>query len=446
MKMSIALAGFVVVCLTAHARGTTYYVGSGPRASDGNPGMSSSAPFATPQHAAGIANPGDTIVLMSGTYTNLSPDGAVIDITRTGTPNGWITFKAAPKQHPILRSTGWAQILIHGGASYIRIEGLDIYGHANDISLADAQKHAKDGGFTSTNSNGISIDGRQDGVKKPQHIEIVGNVVRNCPGGGVAVCQADYITITDNIVFDNAWWSPYETSGISIWQAWNADDASGYHNFIERNQTFGNRNYIPDINSGQITDGNGIILDDSKNTQAGSKEGVYRGRTLIANNLCYGNGGSGIHAFMSEHVDVFNNTCVDNNRTPENHGGQAFANSADDASFRNNILEGPFDKPINSNWNNGKVDWDYNIFWGGKPEVSGPHDLRVDSKVKVSRIGDRLVVSEDPRSPAVNAGTATLAVKDDLLKRRRPEGKRIDIGCLQIRSQGDGLGDMAPFH
>lgn len=429
--MSIAFVTAVSLCLTTSTRASTYYVGTGPNASDQNAGTSVASPFATPQHAADIVNPGDTVLLLSGVYTNASPDGAVIDIVRSGNPNAWIQFKAAPKQHPILRSTGWAHISIHHGASYIRIEGLDIFGHADDISLADAQKHAHDGGFAYTNGNGISIDGRQDGPSKPKHVEIVGNVIRKCPGGGVGVCHADYLTVTDNIVFDNSWWSPYDTSGISIWQAWNADDATGYHNVVARNQCFGNRNYIPDIGSGHITDGNGIILDDCKNTQAGSTDGVYRNRTLIANNLCYGNGGSGIHAFMSEHVDILNNTCVDNNRTPEIHDGQLFPNSAGDASIENNILVGPPDKPINSNWNNGTVLWDYNIVWGGKAAIVGPHDLNVNPLIRVARVGDRLVFSMDAKSPAISAGVNSGAIRDDLLKHARPNTGAPDVGCLE---------------
>lgn len=433
MRMSISFAGIVVCCLAQFAGATTYYVGPGPQASDSNPGTSPSAPFASPQHAADVVNPGDVVLLLSGTYTNSYPDGAVIDIVRSGAPDKWIQFKAAPNQHPILRSTGWAHISIHGGASYIHIEGLDIFGHADDIPLAEAQKHSHDGLNAYTNSNGIAVDGRKDGQHKPHHIEIVGNVIRKCPGGGIGSCQADYMIVTDNIVFDNAWWSPYDNSGISIYQAWNADDVPGYHNVVVRNKSFGNRNYMADIGSGMITDGNGIILDDCKNTQAGSKEGAYRGRTLIANNLCYGNGGSGIHAFMSEHVDVLNNTCIDNNRCPDIHDGQCFPNSANDAVFRNNILVGPSDKPINSNWNNGTITWDFNIVWGGKAAIVGAHDMNVDPKIRIVRDHDRLVFSMDSKSPAIGAGIVTPAVQDDLLKHRRPRSKPCDIGCLQVK-------------
>jgi len=432
MRLFQTLTG-IFCLLPGLASATTYYVGTGPNASDGNPGTSASAPFATPQHAADIVMPGDIVLLLSGTYTNVDPNGSVIDITRSGTPKEWIQFKAAPNQHPILRSTGWGHISLHGGASYIRIEGLDIYGHADDISLAEAQKHAHDGGYAYTNGNGISVDGRKDGANQPHHIEIIGNTIRKCPGGGVGICHADYLTITDNKVFDNAWWSVYDTSGISIWQAWSKDNAPGYHNIVVRNQSYGNRNYIADIDSKTITDGNGIILDDCKNTQGGSAQGAYQGRTLIANNLCYGNGGSGIHVFMSDHADVLNNTCIDNNRSPEIHDGQLFSNSGNDIVMINNILVGPKDKPINSNWNNGHVVYDFNILWGGQAGLSGPHDLKIDPMFKVERQLDTLRFSESPKSPAIGAGTPFPALRDDLLHRTRHQGKGNDIGCLQIK-------------
>ena len=420
--------------LPAITQATTYYVGTGPTANDQGNGTSAAKPFATPQHAADLVKPGDTVLLLSGTDTNSYPDGAVMDISRSGSSSDWSQFKAAPGQHPVLRSTGWAHVNIHGSASYIRIEGLEIYGHAADIPLAEAQKYARDGLHAYTNGNGISIDGRNGGPQQPHHIEIVGNVIHDCPGGGVGAIHSDYLTIRDNIVYDNAWWSPYDTSGISIYQAWNYDDAPGYHNLVLRNQCFGNRNYIPDIGSRQITDGNGIIFDDGKNKQADSKQGPYRNRTLIANNLCYQNGGSGIHAFLSEHIDVVNNTCIENNQCPDIDSGQCFPNSCDDVKFINNILVGVPNKRINSNWMNGAVMWEHNLVWAGlKGEIVGNHDVAADPLIQISRINDRLKFTQSSQSPAKNSGLSFPFLKDDLLARPRRQGKTMDIGCLQLK-------------
>ena len=82
-----------------------------------------------------------------------------------------------------------------------------------------------------------------------------------------------------------------------------------YKNFITRNICYDNENFIPFDASGKITDGNGIIVDGNKNSQ---HPGVasYRGRTLVGNNLCYNNGGTGMHSYSSANVDFINNTAL----------------------------------------------------------------------------------------------------------------------------------------
>ena len=56
---------------------------------------------------------------------------------------------------------------------------------------------------------------------------------------------------------------------------------------------------------GNLTDGNGIIYDTCRG----------EGATLIENNLCYDNGGRGIHAFMSDNITIRHNTVYQNGRT-----------------------------------------------------------------------------------------------------------------------------------
>lgn len=432
MKLPTLLAGLLALVLTPScaSAATTYYVGQSPAASDSNSGKSPDSPFRTPQRAADAAQPGDTIYIMDGVYTNSNPDGYVLNIANSGRSTAWIRFDATARAHPIFRSSGWAAIKVD--ASYIEIRGLDLQGTAKTVPLAEAQAHSMDGSDVRTNNNGISIDGRSDGNHKPHHIVIDECVISDFPGGGIAVCQADYITAENNLVFDNSWYSPYSTSGISLWQCWNYDDAPGYHNRIVRNECFGNANLVPNMFTKTFTDGNGIILDDSKNTQNGSTLGPYRGRTLIANNLCYENGGSGIHTYSSEHADIVNNTCIDNNRTPAIDEGQTFPNASDDVKFLNNILVGPKDKLIDSNWNDSDVTWDYNLLWGGEAKITGPHDITADPDITIERVGDRLVIHMDPHSPAVGSGDRDVPIRDDLFGHPRPRGKPIDRGCVQV--------------
>lgn len=429
--LAAALALMAVAIGLSPCQATTYYVKAGLGASDSNSGTSPLNAFLTPQHAADVAQAGDTVLFMTGTYRNPTTNGTVMDITHSGKPDAPIVFSVMAGEHPVFRSGGWSAIHIHGGASYIEIKGLTLTGMSATLSLPEAKKREKDGQYARMNTNGIMVDGRQDGANKPHHITIDGNTVTMFPGGGIATCQADYITVTDNNVDDNAWYSVYGCSGISLYQCWNYDDATGYHNRVERNWCVGNKNEIPTMATGTFTDGNGIILDDSKNTQGGSTIGPYKGRTLIANNFCYENGGSGIHAFSSEHADIIYNTCIDNNMTPELKDGQIFPNASGDVRFENNILVGPALKPINSNWNNGAVTWDYNILWGGKAAIKGPHDITADPQVSITRIGQGIRLLISPRSPAIDKADPSLPISDDIYKSSRPKGKGCDIGCLE---------------
>ena len=63
---------------------TVYYVSSNS-GSNNNAGTSVTAPLATLQAAADLVQPGDTVQVMNGTYSNPSGDGAVLQITTSGT-------------------------------------------------------------------------------------------------------------------------------------------------------------------------------------------------------------------------------------------------------------------------------------------------------------------------------------------------------------------------
>ena len=158
------------------------------------------------------------------------------------------------------------------------------------------------------NGNGISVDGRNDGGNKPHHIRIAGNHVWQCPGGGINAIQADFVTIEDNLVHENAWYSRFANSGISAYQAWNFDDKPGPKIMIRRNHVFN----VDWSATNRLSDGNGIIIDDLRNTQNNSRLGVYRGGVRVENNLSFNNGGAGIQAFLCDDVEIVNNTVSKN--------------------------------------------------------------------------------------------------------------------------------------
>lgn len=405
----------------------TYYVsGTG---TDSNSGLSTSSPFRTIQKAANVTNPGDTVLIMNGVYTNANPYGHLLEITRSGTASAWITFKAYPGHFPKLQHNGWNGIMIQNGASYIEVNGLEIVGNNANVTLNYALSQKTNTSNPLTNGNCLSIDGRNNG--HPHHLRILNNKIHDCGGSGISVVQADYVTVENNEVYNNAWYSVYAQSGISFWQNWRFDTSQGYKMFIRKNKVYNNRQNIPWIVTGTLTDGNGIIIDDSRNTQNGSKLGAYTGRTLVENNISFKNGGSGIHTYSSDHVDIVNNTAYLNNQTPEIKDGQIFANKSSDIVIINNILYAYPGKNVNSNWNNTKVSYDYNLYANSTTiVVKGIHDIIADPLFVNPSIADFKLQA---RSSAINKGYTLTSLKTDFAGNPRPSGTAYDIGAYEYQ-------------
>jgi hypothetical protein len=247
------------------------------------------------------------------------------------------------------------------------------------VSPAYAQDHAQDLRDPRTNGSGITA-GDCGGGQVFHHIKISKNIVHASPGGGIGTCYADYITITGNATYRNAFWSPYAASGIGVWEMRDIDHVTGYKNFLVDNVSYDNREYIPIYSHGTITDGNGIIIDDNRNTQ--SNKVAYGGRTYVAHNVVYMNGGSGIHAYESQHVDIVYNTAYLNNQEPSLNKGQIFAWSSSDVLIMDNILCAAPGKHLYGSRDSGSSDvlYDYNILFNGTAEsqARGPHDILAD--------------------------------------------------------------------
>ncbi len=413
--------------LISIATPTTYYVsGSG---SDTNSGLSTSSPFKTIQRAANLTNPGDRVMIMNGVYTNSHPLGEVILITRSGNANAWISYQAYPGHKPKLKHNGWNGISMRNGVSYIEINGLEIEGNNSNITLNYALSQKTNTSNQLTNGNCIKIDGRNNG--HPHHIRILNNKIHSCGGAGISALQTDYLTIRGNEVFNNSWYSLYANSGITIYQSWNYDNTKGYRMSITNNEIYNNRQYVPWIANGAIQDGHGLIIDDSVHYQNGSTLPPYEGRTLIANNITYNNGGSGIITHRSAHVDILNNVSYLNNQSPEITHGQIIANISSDVKILNNILYAFPNKRVNNNWQNTNVTYDYNVYANSSTiSVKGPNDILADPKfINPSSADFRLQAT----SPAIDRGLVWNMIKTDYLNNPRPSGVRYDIGAYEYQ-------------
>ncbi|OGV57743.1 MAG: hypothetical protein A2X45_19575 [Lentisphaerae bacterium GWF2_50_93] len=403
---------------------TRYYVSE--TGHDANNGLSQEKPFRSIQRAADLTKPGDIVYIMNGTYTKDEPTGNILTITRSGKDNAFITYQALPGQTPKLKSKNWNAIKVEG-ASYISIDGLEIEGNSDNIKIEYALVQKDNRNNPATSGNGILIC--EKGGQNPHHITISNCKIYKCCGGGIASKHADYLTIEDNIVYENALYSPYGNSGISTYQNWNSDSNTGCKIIIRRNISRHNQNLVPFFAAGGITDGNGIIVDDLQNTQGSSKLGAYKGRTLIENNVVYCNGGRGIHVFHSDNVDIVNNTVYQNSQNPKIPEGEISVLWGSEIKVFNNIMYASKDKPANSvNEAKGTV-FDYNLVFNGN--FTGPVAHNVIDKNPLFTDEAKFDFTLQKKSPAVNAGTSELRVTRDMLNLQRPQGSAVDIGAYE---------------
>jgi hypothetical protein len=173
---------------------TTYYVdkdcvhGCNP-CSDSNSGTSWATAFCTIQKAASIVNPGDTVIVADGTYYDHNSDGFIVNLTRGGSSDSWITFKSENKWGAVLdgqnntASFGW---LFNTNAAYIRVEDFEIKG-------------CKWGGFWANSGSS-----NHDIYMFRNHIHNIGNYY--CENPDYGRCGAFIGANVYNITFDSNIW------------------------------------------------------------------------------------------------------------------------------------------------------------------------------------------------------------------------------------------------
>ncbi|MFJ8862393.1 right-handed parallel beta-helix repeat-containing protein [Streptomyces sp. NPDC102451] len=400
--------------------------------SDGNSGTDARHPFRTIQAAADRTLPGDTVYIMDGTYSESVPKSDVVVITRSGAPGAPITYRNYPGARPVIHPiTGWEGILV-SNASHLTFSGLTIQGNNKNLNLADAEKNASRDEPT-YNTNCLFVRGT-DGAH-PSHITVRDNDVSDCAGGGIAFKNnGDHITIDRNRVHGNAWYSVYANSGITALTPTDTDPSdTGYKIRITNNVAYDNEAKVKWAACDCYSDGNGIIIDSTLHEDDDLP--AYTGRTLIANNVAYNNGGSGIHAFSSSHVDIVNNTAYLNSRSPHLNYANIYAAYSDDVRLLNNVSYAREGKATNStNRNTASVVYDYNVYFNGTtPAVQGPHDVIADPQFSKATVDPR-TADFRPRagSPAIDTGVAFDAVPRDVRGFPRPLGGGTDRGAYEI--------------
>ncbi len=421
LKYACALSLFILFSFYALSAKPLYVSAAAAAGGDG----SLNRPYATLQKAADVTQPGDTVYVMNGTYSNGGTDNVVL-LSHSGTASQWIVFIAYLNHKPRLSFTGWGGFRSQS-AAYIEINGFEIVGNRDNLTLDFAKSH---GGTAETGGSGIEFDGRGQ-QNHPHHIRILNNSIFKCPGAGISMIQSDYITVDNNKIWGNAWYSQWAHSGCTIYQSWGIDTNTTTKIFVTRNLVYDNRSLVNWVVTSALSDGNGIIFDDSKHTQNGSTHGVYAGRTLIANNISFNNGGAGIHSFSSAHVDIVNNTGYYNGQVV--NYANIYAVDSKDVRVLNNVMVSAPGKPLT--WNSGdtNVTYDYNVYYGDQqPIVMGPHDIK-ENPLFVNASIDPLVANFhiSQGSPAIDKGTSALTLVSDYEGRPRPQNGLMDIGAYE---------------
>ncbi|MBB6734025.1 DUF4082 domain-containing protein [Cohnella zeiphila] len=428
MMMLVLALSMIYAAIPAAASGSIYYVST--TGNDSNPG-SSVSPFLTVAHAVSVVGPGDTIIVKSGTYHESVNLGSL-----SGTATDYITIKSEVPGGAYIDTTslgsGYNLEPFLGAPSYIEINGFELSSGAN--------------------SAGIHLDGGH-------HTKVYNNIIHNTGASGIQLDHGDYRFIENNIVYNTAYYMYFAGSGISLWQAHASDSNSGYHNIIRNNISYSNNN----LSGTAETDGNGIIFDDSRNTQNGSTLGAYTGSTLIEDNLTYDNGGRGIEVYLSDNVTVRNNTAYKNSTRNDSSTwrGEFYVVNSSNVTVANNvavtdssthsdnraILIGRYggDAMTNVIWRNNLT---YDTYDPGDPSYK-----RDTASTEVPTTAHGNILGEDPLfvdaanadfrltscSPAINAGTSSYgSSSDDLDGNSRTIGSAVDMGAYEFQSEVTG--------
>ncbi|MBU5348316.1 Ig-like domain-containing protein [Paenibacillus lautus] len=407
-----------------------------PHGLDTNDGLTSSTPFKTINKAASVTNPGDTVHIMPGTYSAKIDANDFVAITRSGAKDEntgeehYITYKAYdPANKPKLLLPPnvkgvWDMVQIN--ANYIIIDGLEIEGNNKNLTVEQGNLHYEEkiaGGkdwskYALTNTNGMSINGH--------HVIVKNSHIHHMAGGGVGG-GGDYITVENNDIHSNSWFTMYATSGISFMNDFDIDNnTSDYKIIVRNNRVYDNETKVKWERTKGYSDGNGIIFDVDE---------AYKGKKLVINNIVYHNGGGGIHIYRSNNVHVINNTIYHNSRSPHLKYPNMDVQSGDNAVFLNNISIAR-DEP--GEYANGSGGWN-NLFanniYGGLTRFLEKNERVIDPKF-VSVTGATYDFHLQPDSPAVDTGTRTLAPSVDYEGNARPyagagSNARVDIGAYE---------------
>jgi parallel beta-helix repeat protein len=383
---------------------TVFYVSTS--GNDGNPGTQS-APFKTLNKGVSVLKPGNTLLVMPGTY----PESLYNVIPSGSGATAQVVIKAAdPNNRPILKPTSGMRVLQLEFAGskplqYVTIDGFVIDG-ANVIS--DAVK-------ITTGAN---------------HITLMNSEVRNAPNNGIITTNnaSQYNTFLNLDVHHNG----YKFNGHGFY-------ISSSNNVIERSKAHDNSAWGIHVYADSYTISNNTVhrneaYNNGRVLTRGVGIGLYSGNNHVAcDNIVWGNPGGGIAVNYGASANkVYHNTVYKNGSNP----GITIGQNASGTQVINNVVTS----------NGGHGIWHLSTANGTqitKNLVYGNGGSNVKDDTGKAAISG--TVTADPQyqdpvacnlrvkatSPAIDAGSTLTAVAEDADGIRRPQGAAHDIGAFE---------------
>ncbi len=433
--------------------------------SDANNGTS--APWATLQHAANVVQPGDTVVVETGTYKGF-------DLSVGGTAGHPITFEAAPGATVTINSPEAKRgkdginledvINYSAPVNYVTIQGLTVNNPAGG-SITEAGIRAVWNG--SLNSTGIILNG---------------NTCNNCGEWGIFTSHEDNLLIENNtcsnaqqqhgIYVSNACFYPVVKDNVlfgngSCGLHMNGDASQGPAGEPDGTSDGNNGNIIGALVEGNIIYNNGTLGGSGING-----DGLQN--SVIENNLLYNNHASGISLFQIDAALPATNNVVVNNTIIMASDGRWCVNIQDGSTGNtvfNNIL-------LNNNAAHGSISISTDSLPGfvsndnvittnasafDQVDASGNDNFMSfatwqgtsfpgtgQDKNSFTATAAQLFVNAGANnyqlaagSPAIDKGVASLngkpAPSTDLAANPRPSGNGFDIGAYEYQVAGGNL-------
>ncbi len=431
---AVLLSGLLPIAPQATlAAGTVYYVDV--TGNDSNPGTATH-PWRTIQKAADIVNPGDTVLVRVGVYSER------VRVTRSGSAGLGIVFQAqGAVQAQGFTVTNADYITIRGFqvtstvCDYVR--GVGVFVEGGDYCLLEDNYayYNPRGGITLFNTTGCVVRNNRLQKNARMGIEVGGssNLVEDneiwetiqrhpetscsSDADGMRFFGANQ-TIRSNHIHSISYADPLvDNAHIDCFQTWNYTDQGG----PGRNTTFeGNFCDVPTAQSANET-GQGFMI------EGGASDLVIRNNIIRAYR--------GVNAWDVNNLLVANNVLINDRTLPTGYSPQGVGlNNSPNALVRNNVFYDQHGKIILVNGTSSQgLNAGNNLVYrtdGVMPIGSPyPNDLwQVDPRF-ANPSGSNFHLSAN--SPAIDAGLTLATVPDDFDGVARPIGLSHDMGAFE---------------